>query len=122
MSKKKKLLIADDDEKIHQLYDDCFQGKFEIVHAYDGADALMLAVGHHPDLILLDIMMPMLDGRTICKKIKGNPMTKDIKIIMVTGKIEQTDRLVGFELGADEYVEKPVTITYLTRAITKLLN
>ena len=109
MTDKKKLLIADDDTYVHQLFEDSFIKDFEIVHAYDGAEALMLAVQHRPDLILLDITMPFLDGRTVCKKIKKNPVTAKIKIIMVTVKDEQHDRLVGFEVGADEYVEKPVT-------------
>ncbi len=120
MTEKKKLLIADDDESLHRLYGDSFGEEFEILHALDGADTLMLAVQHLPAVILLDITMPLLDGRTICKKIKGNPLTKDIKIVMITGKGEQHDRLLGFEVGADDYVEKPATLSYLTRVIRKL--
>jgi two-component system phosphate regulon response regulator PhoB len=104
------------------MYLDCFQEDYEVIHAYDGADALMMAVEHNPDIILLDIMMPMLDGRTICKKIKSNPLTRDVKIVMVTGKSDQSDRLVGFELGADDYVEKPVSIAYLSRVVEKLVK
>jgi DNA-binding response OmpR family regulator len=122
LTEKKKLLIADDDESLHRLYGDSFSEEFEVLHALDGADALMLAAQHLPDVILLDITMPLLDGRTICKKIKGNPRTKDIKVIMVTGKGEQHDRLLGFELGADDYVEKPATLAYITRVIRKLGN
>ena len=122
MTEKKKLLIADDDESLHRLYGDSFGEEFEVLHALDGADTLMLAVQHHPDIILLDITMPLLDGRTICGKIKGNPLTKDIKIVMVTGKGEQHDRLLGFEVGADDYVEKPATLSYLTRVIRKLVS
>jgi DNA-binding response OmpR family regulator len=120
VTEKKKLLIADDDESLHRLYGDSFGEEFEILHALDGADTLMLAVQHLPDIILLDITMPLLDGRTICRKIKGNPLTKDIKIVMITGKGEQHDRLLGFEVGADDYVEKPATLSYLTRVIRKL--
>jgi DNA-binding response OmpR family regulator len=120
MTEKKKLLIADDDESLHRLYGDSFGEEFEILHALDGADTLMLAVQHLPAVILLDITMPLLDGRTICRKIKGNPLTKDIKIVMITGKGEQHDRLLGFEVGADDYVEKPATLSYITRVIRKL--
>ena len=120
VTEKKKLLIADDDETLHRLYGDSFSDEFEVLHALDGADTLMLAVQHLPDIILLDITMPLLDGRTICRKIKGNPLTKDIKIVMVTGKGEQHDRLLGFEVGADDYVEKPATLSYITRVIRKL--
>ena len=120
MTEKKKLLIADDDETLHRLYGDSFSEEFEVLHALDGADTLMLAVQHLPDIILLDITMPLLDGRTVCRKIKENPLTKDIKIIMVTGKGEQHDRLLGFEVGADDYVEKPATLSYIRRVIRKL--
>ena len=120
MTEKKKLLIADDDETLHRLYGDSFSEEFEVLHALDGADTLMLAVQHLPDIILLDITMPLLDGRTICRKIKGNPLTKNIKIVIITGKGEQHDRLLGFEVGADDYVEKPATLSYITRVIRKL--
>ena len=119
VTEKKKLLIADDDEALHRLYGDSFSEEFEVLHALDGADTLMLAVQHLPDIILLDITMPLLDGRTICKKIKGNPRTKDIKVVMITGKDGQHDRLLGFEVGADDYVEKPATLSYITRVIRK---
>ena len=122
MTEKKKLLIADDDETLHRLYGDSFSEEFEVLHALDGADTLMLAVQHLPDIILLDITMPLLDGRTICRKIKGNPLTKNIKIVIITGKGEQHDRLLGFEVGADDYVEKPATLSYITRVIRKLGN
>jgi DNA-binding response OmpR family regulator len=120
VTEKKKLLIADDDETLHRLYGDSFSEEFEVLHALDGADTLMLAVQHLPDIILLDITMPLLDGRTICRKIKENPLTKNIKIVMITGKGEQHDRLLGFEVGADDYVEKPATLSYITRVIRKL--
>ena len=121
MPGKKKLLIADDDKLLHQMYDDGLGEDYDILHAYDGVDALTLAVEHTPDVILLDIMMPLLDGRTVCRKIKENARTKDAKVIMVTGRGEQSDRLVGFEVGADEYVAKPVSLAYLGRTIRKLL-
>jgi DNA-binding response OmpR family regulator len=118
---KRKLLIADDDKLLHQMYADGLGEDYDILHAYDGADALTLAVEHTPDVILLDIMMPLLDGRTVCRKMKENSRTKDTKIIMVTGRGEQSDRLIGFEVGADEYVDKPVSLAYLKRKIGKLL-
>ena len=122
MTEKKKILVADDDNFLHKMYTDGLGEEYEVIHAYDGADALMVAMKEQPDLILLDIMMPLLDGRTICKKLKGNPATSAIKIVMVSAKSEQSDRLVGFELGADDYVEKPVTLAYLNRVIAKLLK
>ena len=120
MTGKKRMLVAEDDVLIHQMYTDIFEDEFEIIHAYDGAETLLLAGEQKPDIIILDITMPILDGRAVCKMIKGNPGTENIKIVMVTGKDKQSDRLLGFELGADDYVEKPVSLEYLARVVSKL--
>ncbi|NVL90630.1 MAG: response regulator [Desulfobacterales bacterium] len=123
MGRKNKILIADDNERIHGLLTNFLSAdQFDIIHAYDGKETLRLAEEELPDLIILDIMMPIIDGRDICKKLKSEPETKNIKIIMLTGKVEQHDRLVGFELGADEYIPKPCSIDYLARKITALLK
>jgi DNA-binding response OmpR family regulator len=119
---KKRMLIADDSRYSHQIYTSFFGDEFEYLHAYDGADALALAVAELPELIILDLMMPLLDGREICKKLKSYPTTKDIKIIMVTAKDSQSDRLVGFEVGADDYLEKPCPLDLLARSIRHLLD
>jgi DNA-binding response OmpR family regulator len=117
-----KLLVADDDRMVHEMMDDYFGGHYEVLHTYDGAETLMTAVSEKPDALLLDIMMPLLDGRTICQRIKSHPDTQHMKVIMVTGKREQHDRLLGFEVGADDYVEKPFTLEYLGRVIRKFLG
>ena len=95
----KKLLIADDEEVLHSFYREVFSADYEIFQAFDGAEALMLAVGHHPDVMILDVMMPILDGRTVCRKLKGNAQTADIRIGMFAGNDEQYDRRVGFVGG-----------------------
>lgn len=123
MGRKNKLLIADDNERIHGLLTNFLSSdQFDIIHAYDGKETLRLVEDQQPDLIVLDIMMPFIDGRDICKKLKSEPETKNIKIIMLTGKIEQHDRIVGFEVGADEYITKPCSIDYLARKIKALLE
>jgi DNA-binding response OmpR family regulator len=122
MEKKRTLLIADDDRQIHKLFSGYFSADFELLHAYDGADALMLAAERHPDIVLLDVKMPILDGRTVCRKIRDNPRMKDVRIVMITGKGGEYDRLVGLEVGADEYVEKPVSLEGLTRTFERLLG
>ncbi len=119
---KKKVLIADDNQLIHQLYIGCFGDEFDLVHAYDGAEALFMAVDQMPDLILLDIMMPLLDGRSICRQLRKHPKTAKLKIIMVTAKDSQTDRLVGFEVGADDYIEKPCPPDLLMQRMRKQLS
>jgi two-component system phosphate regulon response regulator PhoB len=119
---KKKVLIADDNHYSHEIYTSFFGDEFEYLHAYDGADTLAVAIGETPELIILDLMMPLLDGRAICKKLKSYPKTKDIKIIMVTAKNSQSDRLVGFEVGADDYIEKPCSLELLARSVKHLLG
>lgn len=118
---KKRILVADDNKMIHQLYAACFGDELELHHAYDGAEALCMAVDLVPDLILLDIMMPLLDGRSICKQLKKYPRTANVKIVMVTARDSQADRLVGFEVGADDYIEKPCPPDFLLQRIKKHL-
>ena len=119
---KKRILIADDSRGFHQIYTGFLGDGFEYLHAYDGVDALVMAVEELPALIILDLIMPLLDGRSICKKLKSYPLTKDTKIIMVTAKNSQSDRLVGFEVGADDYLEKPCSSEMLARSVKNLLG
>ena len=123
MEIKKKLLIADDVEHIHNLLAMHLSAdEIDIIHAYDGKETLELAEEQLPDLIVLDILMPLVDGRDICKKLKNHPETKNIKILILTGKNEQHDRIVGLELGADDYITKPCSMSYLARRIKALLE
>ena len=119
---KKTLLIADDDRTMHDLYPQYLGDAYEYLHAYNGVDALIMAVDLLPDLVILDVLMPGLDGREVCKKIKSHPKTKGIRVVMVTGKNEQSDRLVGFEVGADDYLEKPYSLEILARTVEKQLR
>jgi len=122
MADKMKMLIADDARELHGFYREIFEEDFDILDAYDGVDALMMAVTHRPAVMILDVMMPLLDGRSLCSKLKKFDVTKPIKVVMVTGKTDHNDRLVGFEAGADEYIEKPVTAHYLARSVRKLVG
>ena len=118
MKRKKKLLIADDEKYPHDLLTKLLPvDEFDIIHAYDGKETLRLAKEQLPDLIILDIMMPLMDGRDICNKLKNDPETKNMKIIMLTAKDQQHDRILGLELGADDYITKPCSINYLARRI-----
>ena len=100
-----KILIVDDDKNISELlriYLD--KDGFETVSAYDGEEALSLFREYHPDLILLDIMLPKMDGRQVCREIRKNSETP---IIMLTAKGETFDKVLGLDLGADDYIVKP---------------
>lgn len=116
------MLIADDNRYSHEIYTSFFGDEFEYLHAYDGAEALLMAIDELPELIILDLLMPLLDGRAICMKLKNYPKTKSLKIIMVTAKNSQSDRLVGFEAGADDYLDKPCSMELLARSIRNLLD
>ena len=118
----KRLLIADDDKLAHQLYPQCLGGGYEYLNAFNGVDALVMALEQLPDLVVLDIAMPILDGRTVCKKLKSYPATRDAKIIMLSGRAQQHDRHLGFEVGADDYLEKPLSLPYLGRAVERRLQ
>jgi DNA-binding response OmpR family regulator len=123
MTEKKKILIADDDDSIHDLLTEALRtDKYDIIHTYDGKETLQRVEEDLPDLVLLDIMMPLLDGRDICKQLKANPETDHMKILVFSGKGEQHDRILAFQLGADDYISKPASITYITRKITNLLE
>ena len=123
MEKKKKILIADDDTYVHELLTAVLSSnEFDIIHAYDGQETVERVDNEQPDLIVLDIMMPIKDGRDICQDIKKNPRTKDIKILMLSGKDEQLERIVGLESGADDYIAKPFSQSHVARRIKKMFE
>jgi DNA-binding response OmpR family regulator len=80
---------------------------WEVTAAATGADALRRAREAHPDVILLDIMVPQLNGWEVCRRLRQDPQTRTIPVIMVTGRADEGDRILGFEMGADDYVTKP---------------
>ena len=95
---------------------------YRIVDARDGEDALDLALREHPDLILLDLMLPGIDGLEVCKQLKKEAKTSRIPIIMLTAKTQETDKIVGLELGADDYVSKPFSPKELIARIKAVLR
>ena len=123
MSRKKKILIADDEILVHEMITIVLSSnEFEIIHAYDGRETVECIDNEQPDLVVLDIMMPIKDGRDICRDLKLNPKTKDIKILMLSAKDAQFDRITGLELGADDYMTKPFTANHLASQIKKMFE
>lgn len=105
---KKKILLIEDEEDIVSLVK--LQGEiegYEVEAEMDGLNGFMAIERHKPDLIVLDIMLPGLNGLDVCRKVKNNPSLKDIPIIMISAKSEELDIVLGLELGADDYVTKP---------------
>lgn len=101
----KKILIVDDEKNIVDILKFNLKKEgFTTIEAYDGEQAVELALGEKPDLILLDIMLPKMDGFTVCRKLRQTLATP---ILMLTAKEEEVDKVLGLELGADDYITKP---------------
>lgn len=108
----KRVLIVDDEKAIVDILKYNLQkNEFEVIEAYDGAEALRLAKEQDPDIILLDIMLPYMDGFEVCKALReeGN----NVPIIMLTAREDETDKVFGLEIGADDYITKPFSIREL---------
>jgi putative two-component system response regulator len=101
------VLIVDDAEANVEILLDVLGEEHDVVVAMDGESALEAATENLPDLILLDIMMPGMNGLEVCRKLKENPETRGIPIIFLTGQAEAEDRAKGFELGAVDFITKP---------------
>src|SRR3989337_3224065 len=102
---RQKILIVDDENDILTLLEYNLQkAGFQVMSAEDGPEAVNAAKKERPDLISLDIMLPSMEGTEVCKILKGNETTRHIPVIMLTAKGEEVDRIVGFELGADDYI------------------
>jgi len=105
---KKKILIVEDEVDILSLIDWHLQAEgYATQTAKDGTKGLSKAMEELPDMILLDIMLPGMDGLEVCKALKRNPKTDKIPVVMLTARGEEVDRIVGFEIGADDYIVKP---------------
>jgi len=120
---KPKILVVDDEPDAVELI--AFNLKaagFEVVTADDGAEALRKARSHAPQLIVLDLMLPEIDGLEVCKLLRRDPATATIPILMLTAKAAEMDRVLGLELGAEDYVTKPFSPRELVLRIKKILE
>ena len=116
----KSVLIVDDDVKLVELLAVYFQKDGFIVHtAYDGLDALQSAREKHPDILVLDLMLPGMDGWDICRLLRKD---SEIPILMLTARDEESDRLVGLEIGADDYVTKPFSPKEVVARVKAILR
>lgn len=103
-----RILVVDDEPDIVELLEyNLRDAGYTVVSARDGASALAEVKRHKPDLVVLDVMLPDISGTEICKRLRRDPLTAHVPILMVTAKGQEIDRVVGFELGADDYVVKP---------------
>ncbi|HBG63371.1 MAG: DNA-binding response regulator [Omnitrophica WOR_2 bacterium GWF2_43_52] len=118
-----KILIIEDEPDIVKMLEYNFKKEgFRIISASNGQRALTRAEREHPDIIILDLMLPEIDGLEVCKSLKQSPGTAHIPIIMLTAKAQETDKIVGLELGADDYITKPFSIRELTARVKAVLR
>ena len=120
---KGRILVVDDEVYIVHILDFSLGMEgYEVVTALDGEQALEKVAQQKPDLIVLDIMMPKLDGYETCKALKGNADTRDIPVILLSAKGRNVDQKVGFEVGADDYITKPFSPRKLVERINSILG
>ncbi|MEJ5374965.1 MAG: response regulator [bacterium] len=117
------VLVVEDEEDILELVAyNMERAGFRVLKARDGEVAMGLVFREKPDLVVLDIMLPKMDGKELCRRIRQNENTRNIPIIMLTALAEEVDRIVGFELGADDYLPKPFSPKELVLRVRAILR
>ena len=120
---KTKLLVVEDDRSLAEVLQyNLEQAGYEVICSFDGQDGLNQAHLKLPKLIILDVMVPVMDGLEVCRRLRAMPETRDIPIIMLTAKGEESDQLVGFSVGADDYVVKPFSVKVLLERVKTMLR
>jgi len=120
---KQKVLVVDDEDNIRMLVRfNLEKAGYEVFEAEDGRKAVEIAVDLTPDIVLLDLMLPGIDGLEVCRNLKRNPRTAALPIIMLTAKSDEIDCVIGLELGADDYMTKPFSQRELVARIKAVLR
>ncbi len=123
MSRKKKILVVDDERDLVELISmNLVRNGYDVITCHDGKLGLEMARKHLPDMILLDLMMPGMSGQDVAARLKGDPQTASIPIIMLTARGEETDIIVGLSLGADDYVTKPFNMRVLMARVSAVMR
>ena len=116
-----KVLVADDERQIRDLLSEFLTSEgYEVLLASDGEDATGLAEREYPDVILLDVKMPGIDGIEVCKRLKAEPKTQFIPVIMITGYVD--NKMAAIEAGADDFVNKPIDLVELAVRLKSILR
>ena len=118
-----RILIVEDDQALADVLEyNLSQAGYEVTVARDGQDGLNQAQLKTPDLVILDLMLPVIDGLEVCRRIRADSITRDVVVLMLTAKSEETDQVVGFAIGADDYVTKPFSTKVLLERVKALLR
>ena len=123
MAEEKTIVVVDDNPDIVSIVRTILEGRgYSVISAYSGEELFARLEERKPDLIILDIMMPNMDGLQVLTRLKGVPDTASIPVILLTAKVQYEDVLGGYKLGADYYITKPFTSTQLINGINLLLG
>ena len=122
MREKKKILIVDDEPNVRQLVINILSKDYTVLTAADGEEALSIARSQQPDLILMDIMMPEMDGYSACHALKRDEATSTIPVVIVTALGQELNKKFAREMGADEYLTKPFNIQNLRDTVKRLVQ
>ncbi len=116
--KRPRILVVDDEEDLVKLMAHHLQREhYEVISAFDGESALKAAKDKVPDLVILDLMLPGIDGLEVCRRLRGDPRTTHVPIIMATAKAEEADAVIGLAQGADDYIRKPLKLRELVARV-----
>jgi len=118
----KKILIVDDEPNNLQVLRQVFKNHYQLIFAADGEKAFEVAIKHLPDLVLLDIMMPGINGYQVCAKLRANSITQNIPVIFVTAMGDVGDEAMGFDVGAVDYIQKPISAPIVLRRVKTHLS
>jgi DNA-binding response OmpR family regulator len=122
MSKAKILIIEDEKDIVRMLEYNLAKEGFKVLSAHDGRKGLDIARRERPDLVLLDLMLPGLDGLEVCKALKSDKGTASGRVIILTAKAQEPDKVIGLELGADDYITKPFSVRELVARVKAVLR
>src|SRR5438128_11751497 len=123
IARARRILLAEDEKDVAELirYTLTKEG-YDVTLVTNGAEALRQTREIRPDLVLLDLMIPQLNGWEVCRRLKQDPATRAIPVIMVTARVEEGDKVLGFEMGADDYVTKPFSTRELVARVRAVLR
>ena len=117
------ILVVEDDEIVSKTIERVLRGEdFKVSVAKSGVEGLQAAHRHLPDLVVLDLIMPGMDGYTVCREMRADPLLAEVPILFLTAKIKDEDKIVGFKAGADDYLGKPFNIDELLLRIRAILR